>query len=160
MLLFANHYTRSKKPPSGYPHLSFSGVLPHEIDRERLWKDAASACVEIARIDFQNTERGPQQQEPEQSKRQRKRKKNGAARFFPESDEEMENENHRLPLDAIVADKIRKYQLDTGLKLETDGSYNCTLKWGSLNHSNYPSVWKLEERILPILAMSAPGNKF
>ena len=32
-------------------------VLPHEINRERLWKDVESACVEKARIDFQNTER-------------------------------------------------------------------------------------------------------
>jgi hypothetical protein len=27
-------------------------VLPHEIDRERLWKDVESACAEIARINF------------------------------------------------------------------------------------------------------------
>ena len=26
-------------------------ILPHEINRERLWKDVESACVEIARID-------------------------------------------------------------------------------------------------------------
>jgi hypothetical protein len=32
----------------------------------------------------------------------------------------MENVNHRLPVEAIVADEIRKYQLDNGLKLETD----------------------------------------
>jgi hypothetical protein len=35
-------------------------VLPHEIDRERLWKDVESACVEIATIEFQNNEREPQ----------------------------------------------------------------------------------------------------
>jgi len=127
-------------------------VLPHEIDTERLWKDVESACVEKSRINFQNTEREPQQQEPDQSESHMKRKKNGAASYFPESDEEMENENHRLPVETIVADEIRKYQLDNGLKLETDGSYNCPLKWGSLNHSNYPSVWKLGERILPMKA--------
>jgi len=43
-------------------------------------------------------------------------KKNGAAIFFPEYDQEMENRNHRLPVEAIVADEIRKYQLDNGLK--------------------------------------------
>ena len=97
-------------------------VLPHEINRERLWKDVESACVEIARINFQNTEREPQQQEPVQSENQRKRGKNGVASFLPESDEEMENRNHRYPVEATVADEIRKYRLDNGLKLETDGS--------------------------------------
>jgi len=57
----------------------------------------------------------------------------------------------------IVADEIRKYQLDNGLKLETDGY--CPLKWWSLNHSNYPSVWKLAERILAIPATSAPAGQ-
>ena len=48
-------------------------VLPREIDRERLWKDVESACAEIARINFQNTETEPQQQEPDQAENQRKR---------------------------------------------------------------------------------------
>jgi hypothetical protein len=136
-------------------------VLPHEIDRERLWKDVESACVERARINFQNTEREPRQPEPNQSENQRKRKrgKKGAASFFPESDEEMENENHQLPVEAIVADEIRKYQLDNGLKLEADGSYKYPLKWWNLNLSNYPSVWKLaERRFLAIPAASAPAE--
>jgi len=47
---------------------------------------------------------------------------------------------------------------DNGLKLETDSSYNCPLKWWSLNHSNYPSVWKLAERILAMPATSAPAE--
>ena len=34
-------------------------VLPQEIDRERLWSDIGSACVEIARINYQNTETDP-----------------------------------------------------------------------------------------------------
>jgi hypothetical protein len=134
-------------------------VLPHEIDRERLWKDIESACAEIARINFQNTETETQQQEPDQAENQRKRGKKDAASFFPESDEEMENENHRLPVEAIVADEIRKYRLDNGLKLEEGGSYNCPLKWWSLNHSKYPTVWKLAERILAIPATSAPAER-
>jgi len=81
------------------------------------------------------------------------------ASFFPQSDEEMENGNRRLPVEAIVADEIRKYQLDNGLKLETDGSYNCSLKWWSLNHSNYPSVWKRAERILAIPAITTPAEQ-
>ena len=52
-----------------------ASVFPHEMYRERLWKDVESACVEIARINFQNTEREPQQQEPVQSENQRKTKK-------------------------------------------------------------------------------------
>ena len=50
-------------------------VFPHEIDRERLWKDVESACAEIARINFQNTEMETQQQEPDQAEKQRKRGK-------------------------------------------------------------------------------------
>jgi len=71
----------------------------------------------------------------------------------------MENRNHHNPVEAIVADEIRKYWLDNGLKLETDGSYNCRLKWWSLDISNYPSVWKLAERILAIPAISAPAER-
>jgi len=66
--------------------------------------------------------------------------------------------NNRYPVEAIVTDEISKYQLDNGLKLETDGSYNCPLKWWSLNHSNNRSVWKLAERILAIPAISAPAE--
>jgi hypothetical protein len=43
--------------------------------------------------------------------------------------------------------------------LEDGGSYNCPLKWWSLNHSKYPSVWKLAERILAIQATSAPAER-
>ena len=50
-------------------------VLPYEINRERLRKDCESACVEIVRINFQNTEREPQQQEPVQYENQSKKKK-------------------------------------------------------------------------------------
>jgi len=106
-------------------------VLSHEIKRERLWKDVESACVEIARIYCQNTGRESQQQEPVQSEIQRKREKIGTASL----------------------------QLDNALKLETDGSYNCPLKWWSLNHSNSPSVWNLAERILAIPATSAPAER-
>jgi len=85
-------------------------VLPSEINRERLWKDVESACVEIVRIDFQHNSRSLS------NLRIKGNEKNGAAIFFPEYDQEMENRNHRLPVEAIVADEIRKYQLDNGLK--------------------------------------------
>jgi hypothetical protein len=75
------------------------------------------------------------------------------ARFFPESneEEEMECESCRLPIEAIVGDENRKYLLHNGLKLEKDGSYNCLLEWWSLNHSLYPSVWKLAENEFLVL---------
>ena len=138
-------------------------VLPHAICRERLWKDVESACVEIARIDSQSIETEPQHQEAELSESQRKRKKNGAASFFisPNSDEDEEAENESIreeAIEAIVANEIRKYQVDNGLKLERDGSYNRPLKWWNLNHSKYPSIWKLAERILSIPATSAPAE--
>jgi hypothetical protein len=44
----------------------------------------------------------------------KEKRKNSAASFFPESDEEMENEKHWLPVATIVAEEIRKYQLDNG----------------------------------------------
>lgn len=73
-------------------------VLPHEIDRDRLWRDVELACVEIARVDHENMATDPQQQQPGQSENQRKRRKNGAASFFPESDEDedIKNECHVL----------------------------------------------------------------
>jgi hypothetical protein len=52
----------------------------------------------------------------------------------------MENGNHHLPLETIVANEIRKYQLDNGLKLDTDVPYNCPLKWWRLNQHNHPSL--------------------
>jgi hypothetical protein len=44
-------------------------VLQHEIDRERLREDVQLACMEIERINFQNTEWEPQQQEPDQKRK-------------------------------------------------------------------------------------------
>ena len=70
----------------------------------------------------------------------------------------MENENHQLPVEAIVADEIRKYWLDNGLELEDGGSYNCPLEWWSLNHCKYPSVWKLAVHILAIPATLTPAE--
>ena len=71
----------------------------------------------------------------------------------------IKNESHVLSIEAIVANEIRKQQVDNGLRLETDGYYNCPLKWWSLNHGNYPTIWKLAECILAIPATSAPAEQ-
>ena len=57
---------------------------------------------------FPSSDQTPQKQEPEQSENHRRKKR---ASFFLESDEEMENENHQLQVEAIVADEIEKYQI-------------------------------------------------
>jgi len=70
MLQYTNHYTEKETakwvcPPIIFwpmlldPHTKkyIARVLPHEIAKERLWKDVESTCVEILMIDFQYTER-------------------------------------------------------------------------------------------------------
>jgi len=89
-----------------------------KFNRERLWKDVESACVEIARIDFQNTEREPQQQEPVQSENQRKREKMAQQASSQSLMKKWKMGITLLPVEAIVAEEIRKIQLDNGLKLE------------------------------------------
>ncbi len=167
--MHCNYCTTSKGEGKRCAKKYIGRVLPHAICRERLWKDVESACVEIARIDSQSIETEPQHQEAQLSESEKKRKNNGAASFLvtPNSAEDEEAENESIireeTVEAIVADEIRKSQVGNGLKLETDGSYNCPLKWWNLNYSKYPSIWKLVEHNLKLenvdLLVFMRGNK-
>jgi hypothetical protein len=64
-----------------------------------------------------------------------------------------------LSCDDIIFNEIRRYQLDKGLKLQTDGCYNCPLEWWRVNHKEYPHIWKVAEWILAISAMSVPSER-
>ena len=140
-------------------------------DRARLWNDVKVACCNIAReqelaqvqdATGDGIQTGNNIQENNNGRVQ-KRRKVGAASFFPDSssDEETEHEemNSETTLDDIVAIELRKYQQAKGIKLETDGVYNCPLSWWKLNHTDYPHVWKLAQRILAIPSTSAPSER-
>jgi hypothetical protein len=58
-----------------------------------------------------------------------------------------------------VATELRRYQQAKGIKLKTDGVYNCPLSWWKLYHADYPHVWKLAQRILAIPSTSAPSER-
>jgi hypothetical protein len=151
-----------------------SKVLPEMVERTRLWNDVKRACIEIAReigVARQariNENQGCNENQEGEGIRNsnvtaQTRRKVGAASFFPDSseDEAMENEevDDASTVEDIVAGEIRRYQLAKGLKLETEGSYNCPLSWWRLHHADYPHVWKLAKRILAIPATSAPSER-
>jgi hypothetical protein len=72
--------------------------------------------------------------------------------FFPESsNEDMEDEAflRELSCEDLISNEIRRYQLDKGLKLQTDG----------YNHKEYPHICKVAEQILAIPATSAPSER-
>jgi hypothetical protein len=69
------------------------------------------------------------------------RSRTGAASFFPEpSDEDMEDEAFlgELSCEGLISNEIRRYQLDKGLRLQTDGCYNCPLECWRVNHKESP----------------------
>ena len=59
----------------------------------------------------------------------------------------------------MVTAEIRRYQVAKGIKLETDGVYNCPLSWWKENHLKYPHIWKLAQRILAVPSTSAPSER-
>ena len=148
-----------------------SKVLPNGTERTRLWNDVQRCCYEIARerelAEVQDVtgrdgnEAGNGIEENNNGAAQ-KRRKVGAASFFPESsedDEATEAGNNNVTLEDMVTAEIRRYQVAKGIKLETDGVYNCPLSWWKENHLKYPHIWKLAQRILAVPSTSAPSER-
>lgn len=42
-----------------------------------------------------------------------------------------------LSVEEIISSEMRKYQSDKGLRLQTDGSYNCSFEWWRVHHTDY-----------------------
>jgi hypothetical protein len=139
-----------------------SKVLPNENERTRLWYDVQRCCYKIARerelaevqevTGRDGNEAGIRIEENNNGAAQ-KRRKVGAASFFPESsedDEATEVGSNNDTLEDMVTAEIRRYQVAKGMKMETDGVYNCPLSWWEENHLKYPHIWKLAQRILAI----------
>ncbi len=83
---------------------------------------------------------------------EQRRNRTGGTSFFPESsNEDMEDEAflRELSCEDLISNEIRRYQLDKGLKLQTDG----------YNHKEYPHICKVAEQILAIPATSAPSER-
>ena len=140
-------------------------ILTNHREIRRLWDDIEEFCLEEAR-----TTRIPRAEDHVDGEVERgaenpivrQRNRCGAASFFPESsDEEMDDAgvSGALSVQEIVCNEIRKYQSDKGLRLQTDGCYNCPLEWWRVHHLDYPHIWKIAERILAIPATSAPSER-
>jgi hypothetical protein len=109
-------------------------VLTNHRETWRLWDDLKESCLEVARAaripareENADIEVGPRAE----NCMVRQRNRSGAPRFFPESsDEEMDDAgvdgDHSV--EEIVANEIRKYLSDRGLRLKTDSCYNCPLE--------------------------------
>jgi len=140
-------------------------VLTNHRETWRLWDDIKESCLEVARA--ARIPAGEENADMEVGRRAenrmvRQRNRSGAASFFPESsDEEMDDAgvDGVLSVEEIVANEIWKYQSDRGLRLQTDGCYNCPLEWWRLHHTDYPHIWKVAERILAIPATYAPSER-
>jgi hypothetical protein len=90
---------------------------------------------------------------------EQRRNRTGAASFFSKSsDEDMEDEVF-LSGEDLISNEIRRYQSDKGLKVQTDGCYNCPLEWWRVNPKEYPNIWKVAEQFLAIPEMSAPSER-
>jgi hypothetical protein len=93
---------------------------------------------------------------------EQRRNRTVAASFFPESsDEDMEDDVflRELSGEDLISNEIGRYQSDKGLKLQTDGCYNCPLEWWRVNLKENSHIWKVAEQILAIPAMSAPSER-
>jgi hypothetical protein len=140
-------------------------ILTSHQEIRRLWDDIMESCIEEARATRMLGVEEHVDAEVEvraQNLMVQQRNRSGAASFFPESsDEEMEDAgvDRALPVEEIVSREMRKYQADKGLRLQTDGCYNCPLEWWREHHTDYPHIWKLAERILAIPATSAPSER-
>eukprot|EP00590_Aulacoseira_subarctica_P000055 CAMPEP_0172438218 /NCGR_PEP_ID=MMETSP1064-20121228/72685_1 /TAXON_ID=202472 /ORGANISM="Aulacoseira subarctica , Strain CCAP 1002/5" /LENGTH=198 /DNA_ID=CAMNT_0013186761 /DNA_START=546 /DNA_END=1139 /DNA_ORIENTATION=- len=147
-------------------------VLTHERDRRSLWNDIKDTCIQVARESVNVTVEETVEEHPNMevlggrvgNSMPRPGKKSGTASFFPDySDEEMGvagAASDGVPsVEDAVSIEISKYQSDSGLKLHEAESYNCPLEWWRVNHTNYPNIWKLAERILAIPATSAPSER-
>jgi hypothetical protein len=140
-------------------------ILTSHREIRRLWDDIMESCIEEARATRMLGVEEHVDAEVEvraQNLMVQQRNRSGAASFFPESsDEEMEDAgvDRALPVEEIVSREMRKYQADKGLRLQTDGCYNCPLEWWREHHTDYPHIWKLAERILAIPATSAPSER-
>ena len=132
-----------------------SKVLTNHREIWRLWDDIKESCLEEARAARITIGRA-------ENHMVRPRNRSGAASFFPESSDEAMDDagvDGDLSVEETVANEIRKYQSDRGLRLQTDGCYNCPLEWWRLHHTDYPHIWKVAERILAIPATSAPSER-
>jgi hypothetical protein len=140
-------------------------ILINHRELRRMWDDIMESCIEEARAT--RMRRGEERVDAEVGRRAenlmvQQRNRSGVTSFFPESlDEEMEDAgvDRALSVENIVSSEMRKYRSDKGLCLQTDGCYNCPLKWWRDHQTDYPHIWKVAEQVLAIPATSAPSER-
>jgi hypothetical protein len=137
-------------------------ILNHR-DRRLLWEDIKECCLVEARatrIENQEEDEEIDAAGANDNLPVEQRNRRGAASFFPDSsDEEMEDFALDASVEDILSNEFQKYQADKGLKLQTEGAYNCPLEWWTVHCSDHPHIWKVAEWILAIPATSAPSER-
>jgi hypothetical protein len=134
-----------------------------EDERKLIWCDIRKAIVEL--LESKTVEDVPDDSLPgEAVAAPPRKKKRGAATFLLPTPGEMpvndECEDGVILVEARVTLELSYYKKERGCDLyDPDGNFLCPLSWWKSNHTRFPSVWLLAQKILSIPATFAPSER-